>query len=250
MSTPRTTLRPEPASRRAYRLTAAIAGVAAAGILLPALPAAAHTEVSAAPARAGAVNAIVTFSTEAESPSAGLKSIRVVLPTSIPAAAVTFVSGPPQWKLTVAADGYTVSGPALPVGADAIHRIRVSRLPDATSLTFKAVDTYTDGSVQRWIAPPTATPEPDNPAAYLALAPAATTGATTGATTTSGMTPSSPAAATTRAPSSVNALPLSAQDGQATGTDTDPSRTGIWVAVILVALATAASAALVRRSNR
>jgi hypothetical protein len=103
--------------------------------------------------------------------------MEVVLPDGIAPADVTYVSGPRGWKLTRTADGYTVGGPAVDVGEEFTYKVRITQLPaDATSLSFKTLQRYSDGDLDRWIEiPKEGSPEPDNPAPTLALAPAATT---------------------------------------------------------------------------
>jgi len=56
--------------------------------------------------------------------------------------------------------------------------ISVGPLPDVSSLTFKTLQTYSDGTVVRWIDPPAAEgqPEPEHPAPTLALVPASDQG--------------------------------------------------------------------------
>jgi len=148
------------------------------GLLLMAGPAAAHVEVSAEPAQAGAWEALVTFNAEAESGTAGIRSLQVQLPEGIKPPDVAWVSGPPGWSLTATADGYEVSGPPLQVGAPARYSISVQQLPNTQSLMFKTVQTYTDGSTDRWLDPPGAGgAEPANPAPVIALSPAADAGA-------------------------------------------------------------------------
>ena len=56
---------------------------AAACVLALAGPAAAHVEVESATARALATDAVVAFDAEAESAGAGIKQVKVVLPTGI-----------------------------------------------------------------------------------------------------------------------------------------------------------------------
>jgi hypothetical protein len=68
-------------------------------------------------------------------------------------------------------------------------------LPDASSLEFKALQTYSDGTVTRWIeeTPPGGT-EPEHPAPVLTLTSAAdTTTATTAANTSGGTADKKPA---------------------------------------------------------
>jgi uncharacterized protein YcnI len=137
-------------------------------------PASAHVEVSADKAQAGARDVTVSFIAEAESATAGIVSLRVVLPAGIASTAITWLSGPPGWALIPAADGYTVGGPVLPVGTDAEYRVKMAKLPaDATTLAFKTLQAYSDGHVDRWIEiPQPGAPEPPHPAPVLTLAPA------------------------------------------------------------------------------
>ena len=136
-----------------------IAALAVAGVAY------AHTEVEIEPAVAGSVNAVMTVNAAAESTSAGIASVRVVLPAGMTASALTLSSGPPGWTLTPTRDGYSVGGPPLPAGDDAVHAVTIARLPEDTRLVFKTLVTYTDGNVDRWIEEPsTANPRPANPA--------------------------------------------------------------------------------------
>ncbi|WP_354637957.1 DUF1775 domain-containing protein [Kitasatospora camelliae] len=152
---------------------AAAIAVVAAGFLAPAVPALAHVEVEAQPARALVTEAAVTFTGEAESQTAGIAEVRVVLPEGIAPGDVTLARAPQGWTLTATADGYTVGGPALDSGEDAVHTITVRQLPNAPQLVFKTVETYGDGRVDRWIELPQNGATPEHPAPVLALAPAA-----------------------------------------------------------------------------
>jgi len=160
-----------------WRIAAAVlAGLAAT--LAFASVAAAHVEVEAEPAVAGATDAVVTFTAEAESPSAGIASVRIVLPSGLAPADVTLDKAPRGWRFARTGDGYTVRGTPLRQGVEAVHSVRVARLPDADELVFKAIVTYSDGTLDRWIEAPTAAnPSPDNEAPVLALSPAPTTSA-------------------------------------------------------------------------
>lgn len=150
------------------------------GTLLPAGRAAAHVEVSAEPAMAGAAGAVVNFVAESESTTAGIRALRVQLPDGIVPADVTWASGPPGWSLTATADGYEVSGPPLPAGQDGSYVVLIRQLPDAPTVAFKTLLDYTDGRTDRWIELPDANgAEPENPAPLLTLAPAAPTTSTT-----------------------------------------------------------------------
>ena len=160
----------------------------------------AHVEVSAQPAIAGSENAVVTFEAAAESSTAGISSVRIVLPEGIVPTDVTLKTGPAGWTLTPTADGYTVGGPALPRGRDAVHAVTVTRLPDATRLVFKALVNYSDGSVDRWIEEPTtANPNPDNEAPVLELQPGPRPATLTATPTTAAPTTAPPIVGATTA---------------------------------------------------
>jgi len=152
----------------------------AAGVVLGAVALAgqawAHVEVSAKPAQALATGSVISFSAEAESGSAGIASVRVVLPQGIAPADVSYISGPSGWAFAATADGFTLSGKALAVHADAAYKIKVKQLPDARSLAFKTLVNYGDGDVDRWIELASASnPNPEHPAPVLKLAAAAVT---------------------------------------------------------------------------
>ena len=134
-------------TRRLGVLTAAAFAVA----VVTAGPAAAHTEVEAAGARALDQNVELTFAAESESSDAGISKLEVILPEGITPADVTFDKGPDGWKFASTSRGYTVSGPKLPVGEDAEYVVTVRQLPDVKSLVFKTLQSYSDGKVDRWI---------------------------------------------------------------------------------------------------
>src|SRR4051794_33485086 len=104
-------------SRWTLRLAAAVAGAVAA--LAVATAASAHVEVAADKAQAGATNVTVTFDAEAESSSAGIRTVRVVLPAGIAPADISLVKAPSGWKLTTTSDGYQITGATLPTGTNA-----------------------------------------------------------------------------------------------------------------------------------
>ncbi len=194
----------------------------------------AHVEVSAQPATAGAANAVITFEAAAESSTAGIASVRIVLPEGIAPGDVTLKTGPSDWTLMPTADGYTVGGPTLPRGRDAVHSVTVARLPDATRLVFKALVNYSDGTVDRWIEEPTAAnPNPDNEAPILQLQP--------------GPRPATPTAAPTTAPPTVGATTADAIPPRG-GTDESGGNPWLWWLLGALALAAVvAGIALMRR---
>ena len=164
-------------TRPARTTRAARAAVVAAATLTASLAlttsAFAHVEVEADKPQALAENVTLTFTSEAENDAAGFTSVRVVLPKGIAPADVSLAEGPKGWKLKATADGYAVSGPKLTAGTDAVHKVTIKQLPDAKELVFKAVETYSDGKVSRWIELPTGGAEPEEPAPVLKLKAAA-----------------------------------------------------------------------------
>ncbi len=197
----------------AKRLAAVVAGVAATVAFTA--PAFAHVEIEATPNTAGSANAIVTLSAEAESQTAGVVAVQVVLPSGIQPADVALKKGPAGWSLVATADGYRVSGPALAKGTDAVHSITVTRLPAEQSLVFKTTVQYSDGSVDRWIEPPTTdNPNPENEAPVLKLKAGAVapTGPASPATPSAVSTTAAPVVGTT-----VVATPAAKSDGDDSG---------------------------------
>jgi hypothetical protein len=217
----------------AVRVGTAAAGVVAA--LVVAGVAYAHVEVQADPAVGGAPNAVVTFTAEAESFTAGIASVRVVLPAGI--GNVSLKNAPTGWTLTPTADGYQVAGTALPKGQQAVHSITVAHLPNVAELTFKTLVTYSDGSVDRWIGERSAAnPDPDNPAPILRLAPGEEP--ITDA-------PPPPTAAASPTPTAAAVTPAAA------GAGTDDDNTWLWwvLGAVLVVLG-AGAALLIRRRSK
>ncbi|MEU9131190.1 DUF1775 domain-containing protein [Kitasatospora sp. NPDC048540] len=220
------------------------------GSLALAGPASAHVEVESPTPQALAVGAVVAFSAEGESTSAGIKEVRVVLPSGLMPGDVSLADGPSGWTLSPTEDGYTVAGPALAPGADAEYKIKVRQLPDAPELAFKSLVTYTDGQVDRWIELPQGGAQPAHPAPVLKLTAAApgavaqpgapAPGPSTPAATPAATTPSPAGAGATAsgpAPAPVQASPTAeAQSGKQGSAGVTTLVIGV-VAVVLVAAA-------------
>jgi len=203
-------------------------------------PAAAHVTVAADNPQAGARNVTVTFTGEAESSRAGIASERVVLPAGIRPQDVRLARAPAGWTLTRNADGYTVAGPALPVGRDAVHAVVVAELPrDATRLAFRTVETYGDGSVSRWIVvPQPGAAEPENPAPVLTLRPAAPL-----PTPTSAVPAPSAVAAPSGTPPTVEVSAGAVEESGGSGA-------GLWIALLAVPVAVIAGGLVVAVRRR
>ncbi|MFF1902978.1 DUF1775 domain-containing protein [Kitasatospora sp. NPDC058218] len=231
---------------RATTITAVVAGS-----LAPAVPAFAHVEVESETARALATNATVTFTAEAESTTAGLAKFQVVLPEGIAPADVALADAPQGWTFAVTADGYTVGGPALAPGKDAVYKITIRQLPDAEELVFKTLETYSDGRIDRWIELPKDGTEPEHPAPTLELAAAAPGATPVGPSSAAatGTTPSASATPSTSATPSVSAghsgapsvtAPPSAVPSASPSANGDDSSAAVPIAIGVVVVVLAA----------
>jgi periplasmic copper chaperone A len=182
--------------RRARALALATAG-AAVGLLALAAPASAHVTVISPDATQGGY-AVLTFRVPTESATASTTKLQVQLPTDTPFASVG-VQPLAGWTESTAMtklakpittdDGDEISsavstvtwtaqaGNAIAPGHFQQFYLQVGALPDAPSITFKALQTYSDGSVVRWIETPApgSSVEPDHPAPTLMLPAASTT---------------------------------------------------------------------------
>lgn len=191
--------------------TVALAGLSAAALGLLAVPASAHVTVSPATAAKGAY-ATLTFKVPNERPEATTTTIEVEFPEAYPLASVS-VQPKPGWgyeieranlptplsseggeqitqrvaKITWTADG---TGTQIKPGEFETFPVSAGPLPaNASSLVFKALQTYSNSEIVRWIeeaSPGSA--EPRFPAPKLALTDAApeSTGTTVTAPSASG----------------------------------------------------------------
>jgi uncharacterized protein len=172
--------------RRAGRLAVVVAGAVALLVAL-AGPATAHVTVNPKEATQGGYTKL-TFRVPNERPNAGTVKVAVQLPQDHP---ITSVSVQPHagWTYEVArrkldtpikgsngditdvVDTVTWSGGPIKAGEFDEFSISVGPLPkDTTSLAFKAVQTYDNGEVVRWVDVPAAgQPEPATPAPVLEL---------------------------------------------------------------------------------
>jgi uncharacterized protein YcnI len=217
--------------RRLATVGAALVGLAAAGVLT-ASGAWAHVTVAAPGVSVGASDASITFRVPDESDTASTTDLKVQLPTATPIAGV-LVAPQPGWTATITqsklatpiktGDGVITevvsqidwkadSGAGIRPGYFGQFTVIAGKLPDSTSsLTFKAIQRYSDGKTVSWIeiAAPGSTQEPEHPAPVLELA-AADSGASPGASAS----PASSAAAT--AVTAVAATKDAASKGAAT----------------------------------
>ncbi|MBV9161674.1 MAG: YcnI family protein [Pseudonocardiales bacterium] len=147
----------------------------------------------------------VSFRVPNERDNASTTRLEVDLPTDHPIASVE-TRAVPGWTSTVqkttlakpittddgqvteAVSKITWTGGKIPPGMFEDFDVSMGPLPtDTSELVFKALQTYDNGEVVRWIdtAPPGA-PEPDHPAPVLKLTPADATPTSAAAVTTTG----------------------------------------------------------------
>ncbi len=190
--------------------TFTVGAVAAAAIGLTALPALAHVTVNSPGATQGGFG-VLTFRMPNETDNATATELKVQLPADQPLASVS-VKPQPGWTYTVTRaklpqpitddDGNKVTdypsvvdwratAGGIKPGEYAEFQLSVGPLPKADSMTFKALQTYSDGQIVSWIDVPAAgsSDEPEHPAPTLKLTPA---GGSAAAPTTN--TPAEPAA--------------------------------------------------------
>jgi uncharacterized protein len=207
--------------KRLALITAAVL----AALLALAGPAFAHVTVTAPGAVRGGSDQEITFRVPVEE-NVDTTVFTVQLPTDTPIASVD-VLPVPGWthtqKTTTLAQPITTddgdittavsqitwtaaAGQGLKPGEYGEFTIIAGQLPDAKSLTFKALQTYRDGSVARWIevAAPGSTQEPEHPAPMLNLAASASASASSGSSV-----PGKPTASTTKAASNTGPIVLS-----------------------------------------
>jgi periplasmic copper chaperone A len=192
---------------RALSRTAIVGVTATAGIVLLAIPALAHITVTPGSAQAGSA-AVLTFHVPNEEAKADTTRVDMQIPTDHPIAQL-LVKPVPGWTISVRTttlakplvtdDGQFTqavseviwSGGQIAPGQFQDFSISADPLPQGVSqLTFKAIQTYSNGDVVRWIdVRQPGQPEPDHPAPVLTLASgsaAAPAAAGTSAAATSG----------------------------------------------------------------
>jgi uncharacterized protein len=191
-------LRSHTLSRRAVQLGTVLAA-AGLGLLFAAAPAWAHVTVVAPGVSAGASDAEITVRVPDESDSAATTGLKLQLPTDHPIAGV-LVAPLAGWTATVKqtklatpiktddgdisevvseVDWTAAAGGGIRPGFFGQFTIIAGKLPDGVnSLTFKAIQQYSDGSTVSWIEQPApgSSQEPEHPAPVLTLTGTSATG--------------------------------------------------------------------------
>jgi uncharacterized protein YcnI len=168
-----------------------VAVLAGSAVLLAAVPAFAHVTVQPDSVAKGSYST-VSFKVPCEEDNASTTELEVNFPTDHPIASVS-IQPVPGWTakvttsklstplktddgtVTSAVSKITWTGGKIAPGQFQQFPVSLGPLPDnADSLSFKALQTYSDGNVVRWIEIPQAgQPEPQNPAPSLKLTAAA-----------------------------------------------------------------------------
>ncbi|MEU4569033.1 YcnI family protein [Micromonospora sp. NPDC023956] len=182
-----------PHRRIAAAAAALTLGTVATAVLGFAGPASAHVTVNPKDATQGSYGRFA-FRVPNESDTASTVKVEVVLPENAPVGSVSTMPVP-GWTVTVEkrkvdppveVHGSQLSevvskltwtaaaGGGVKPGEFQEFPVSMGPLPQTEQMIFKALQTYSDGNVQRWIEEPTpGGAEPDSPAPVLALAAAA-----------------------------------------------------------------------------
>jgi len=240
---------------RLGRVAAAV-GLAGGTVVAMALPASAHVTLHSYEAQQGGSDALIQIRTPNEEDNATTTRLEVDFPVDTPLIGL-YVEPTPGWQFQVTTsnlpkpltngDGTFTqyisqvvwSGGNIPVGGYVDFNIDVSDLPNVPTIEVKAIQTYSNGDIVRWIDPPNATPTPPHPAPTLDLTPAPSGN---GASTTT----SAPASGSQGAPA-----PTVSVKGLARTSDVNGAKTVSIIALVVgVAGLLAAAGALVATRRR
>ncbi|MFF5013606.1 YcnI family protein [Streptomyces sp. NPDC001165] len=175
-------------TRTTLRRAGAVTALTAAGLLAAAGAAFAHVTVHPDSYAKGATDGVLTFRVPNEEDSASTNKVQVYLPTDHPVLGV-LVSPQDGWTakvtttklktpvktddgtITDAVSEITWTGGKIDPGHYEDFNVAFGQLPDDTDqLTFKTLQTYSDGKTVRWIEEAQqGGEEPENPAPVLKL---------------------------------------------------------------------------------
>jgi uncharacterized protein YcnI len=206
-------------NRTTLRRAGTVAALTAVGLLAAAGVASAHVTVHPDSYAKGATDGVLTFRVPNEEDTASTTQVQVFLPTDHPVLGV-LVSPQDGWTakatttklktpvktddgtITDAVSEITWTGGKIGPGQYEDFNVAFGQLPDDTDqLTFKALQTYSDGKVVRWIEEAQGGQEPENPAPVLKL---------TGKAAAEGRSASTTASASAK--SSENSAPTASAD--------------------------------------
>jgi uncharacterized protein YcnI len=208
-----------------------VAGLVMGAVVLLATPAWAHVEISPSSAPKGS-DAVLSFTVPDESDTANTTKVEIFFPQDHPIAealvepiagwtanvTTVHVAKPIQTdngSVNEAVKSVAWTGGHIVPGDFQQFKVSVGLPDEASSLEFKALQTYSDGSVVSWIEDPPAAgaAEPDHPAPILTLTAA---GDETPATTPAG---------------SATTTPASVPSNVATSSDVDSAKNLSYVAI-------------------
>jgi uncharacterized protein YcnI len=190
--------------------------VAGAALVLVAQPAWAHVTLHSYEAQQGGSDALVQIRVPNEEDNATTTQLEVDFPADTPLIGL-YVEPTPGWQFQVTTsnlpkpvtndDGTFTqyvskvvwSGGSIPVGGFMDFNIDVSDLPNVPTLEVKALQTYSNGDIVRWIDPPATgnQPEPPHPAPTLDLTSAPASGGSSPSTTAAAASRTAAASTTT-----------------------------------------------------
>ncbi|MFD4510188.1 YcnI family protein [Streptomyces sp. NPDC058457] len=176
------------ATRHTLRRAATVTAVTAASVLVAAGVASAHVTVHPESYAKGATDGVLTFRVPNEEDTASTAKVQVYLPTDHPVLGV-LVTPQDGWTakvtttklktpvktddgtITEAVSEVTWTGGKIGAGQYEDFDVAFGQLPEDTDqLTFKTLQTYSDGKVVRWIEEAqSGGEEPENPAPTLKL---------------------------------------------------------------------------------
>jgi len=230
---------------------AGTAAAAMAAVVALASPASAHVTLHSYEAQQGGSDAIIQVRVPNEESNATTTKIELDFPADAPIIGL-YVEPTPGWQFQttvsnlpkpVTNDDGTFTqyvsqvvwtGGNIPVGGFVDFNIDASDLPTVPTLALKAIQTYSNGDIVRWIDTPAAPgqPDPPHPQPTLTLAPASSD--------SGGATPTTAAAG----------APTASTKGVATSSDVNSAK-ALSIAALVVGLVglVVAVAALVRRRN-
>ncbi|MGW3195466.1 YcnI family copper-binding membrane protein [Streptomyces sp. NPDC001118] len=174
-------------NRIALRRAGTVTALTAAGLLAAAGIASAHVTIHPDSYAKGAIDGVLTFRVPNEEDNASTNKVQVFLPTDHPVLGV-LVHPQDGWTaqvtntklktpvktddgtITDAVSEITFTGGKIGPGQYEDFNVAFGQLPDDTDqLTFKTLQTYSDGKTVRWIETPSGGQQPENPAPVLKL---------------------------------------------------------------------------------
>ncbi|MET7696688.1 YcnI family protein [Streptomyces sp. NPDC005485] len=237
-------------TRTTLRRAGLVAALTTAGVLAAAGAAFAHVTVHPGSYAKGATDGVLTFRVPNEEDTASTTKVQVFLPTDHPVLGV-LVTPEEGWTakvttkklktpvktddgtITDAVSEITWTGGRIRHGEYQDFNVAFGQLPDNTDeLTFKTLQTYSDGKVARWIEEETkGGEEPENPAPVLKLTAKSADSAEDGGGTSDESSGSGTASSSDSASGS---SPAAKSDAASSDSDSDSTARGLGIAGLVV----------------